>query len=119
MVMNITCKFEKSTYNTLASRGVMRKSLHTAAAAYSCVIHSIHWMLSFGYHYAKVGIHERTEAYTQCSFVSHSQCLNSCKYRSHNQLKLGSLKTVLNAENGKKARLDYVQKGSVLHLFIY
>ena len=33
MVMNISCKFEKSTYNTLASRGVTRKSLHTAAAA--------------------------------------------------------------------------------------
>ena len=29
MVMNISCKSEKSTYNTLASRGVMRKSLHT------------------------------------------------------------------------------------------
>ena len=41
MAMNISCKFEKSTYNTLASRGVTRKSLHTAAAAYSCVIHSI------------------------------------------------------------------------------
>ena len=41
MVMNISCKFEKSTYNTLASRGVMRKSLYTAAvAAYSCIIHS-------------------------------------------------------------------------------
>ena len=33
MVMNISCKFEKSTYNILASRGVMRKSLHAAAAA--------------------------------------------------------------------------------------
>ena len=50
MVMNISCKFEKSTYNTLASRGVMRKSLHTAvAAAYSCAIHSIQRMLSGGY----------------------------------------------------------------------
>ena len=53
MVMDISCKFEKSTYNTLASRGVTRKSLHTAvavvAAAYSCVSHSIHWMLSSGY----------------------------------------------------------------------
>ena len=51
MVMNISCKFEKSTYNTLASRGVTRKSLNTAAAAaaYSCVIHSIHRMLSGGY----------------------------------------------------------------------
>ena len=55
MDMNISCKFEKSTYNTLASRGVTRKSLHTAAAAaaaaYSCVIHSIHRMLSGGYKY--------------------------------------------------------------------
>ena len=51
MVMNISCKFEKSTYNTLASKGVKRKSLHTAAA-YSCVIHSIHWMLSGGYNYS-------------------------------------------------------------------
>ena len=53
MVMNISCKFEKSTYNTLASRGVMIKSLHTAAAAaaYSCVIHSIHQLLSGGYNY--------------------------------------------------------------------
>ena len=43
MDMNISCTFEKSTYNTLASRGVTRKSLHTAAAAaYSGVIHSIH-----------------------------------------------------------------------------
>ena len=50
MVMNISCKFDKSTYNTLASRGLTRKSLHTAAAAYSCVIHSIHRMLSGGYH---------------------------------------------------------------------
>ena len=49
LVMNISCKFEKSTYNTLASRGVTRKSLHTAAAAYSCIIHSIHRMLSGGY----------------------------------------------------------------------
>ena len=48
MVMNISCKFEKSTYNTLASGGVMRKSLHTVAA-YSCVINSIHQMLSGGY----------------------------------------------------------------------
>ena len=43
IVMNISSKFEKSTYNTLASRGVMRKSLHTVATvAYSCIIHSIH-----------------------------------------------------------------------------
>ena len=50
MVMTISCKFEKSTYNTLASRGATRKSLHTvAAAAYSCLIHSIHRMLSGGY----------------------------------------------------------------------
>ena len=50
MVMNISCKFEKYTYNTLASRGVTRKSLHTAAAAaYLYVIHSIHRMLSGGY----------------------------------------------------------------------
>ena len=53
MVMNISCNFEKSTYNTLASRGVTRKSLHTAAAAvavaYSSVIHSIHRMLSSRY----------------------------------------------------------------------
>ena len=42
MDMNISCKFEKSTYTTLASIGVTRKSLHIAAAAvYSCVIHSI------------------------------------------------------------------------------
>ena len=42
MVMNISCKFEKSTYNTLSSRGVARKSLHTAAeVAYSCVVTSI------------------------------------------------------------------------------
>ena len=47
MVMNVSCKFEKSTYNTLVSR-VMGKSLHIAAA-YLCVIHSIHWMLSGGY----------------------------------------------------------------------
>ena len=32
MVMNTSCKFEKPTYNTLASREVTRKSLHTAAA---------------------------------------------------------------------------------------
>ena len=39
MVMNISNKFEKSTYNTLASRGVTRKSLHTlAVVAYSCII---------------------------------------------------------------------------------
>ena len=31
MVINITRKFDKSTYNNLASRGVTRKSLHTAA----------------------------------------------------------------------------------------
>ena len=51
MVMNTSSKFEKSTYNTLASRGVARKSLNTAAAAavYSCVIHSIHQMLARGY----------------------------------------------------------------------
>ena len=36
-----------TTYNTLASRGVTRKSLHTAAA-YPCIIHSIHRMLSGG-----------------------------------------------------------------------
>ena len=51
MVMNISCKCEKCTYNTLASRGVT-KNLHTvaaAAAAYLCVIHSIHWMLYDGY----------------------------------------------------------------------
>ena len=41
MDMNISCKFEKSTYYSLASRGVTRKSLHTAVAAYSCVIYSI------------------------------------------------------------------------------
>ena len=51
MVMNISCKYEKSTYNTLASRGVTRKSLHTAAVAYSCVIHSIHRMLYGRYYY--------------------------------------------------------------------
>ena len=39
MDMNIFCKFEKSTYNTLAFRRVTRKSLHTAVAAYSWVIH--------------------------------------------------------------------------------
>ena len=39
MVMNLSCKFEKSTYNTLASREVKRKPLHTAAVTYSCVIH--------------------------------------------------------------------------------
>ena len=49
MVINISCKFEKSTYNTLASSGVMRKYLHTEAAAYLCIIHSIHWMLSSRY----------------------------------------------------------------------
>ena len=49
MVINISCKFENSTYTTLASRGVMRKSLYTAVAAYSCVNHSIHKMLSGGY----------------------------------------------------------------------
>ena len=48
MVMNIPCKFKKSSYNTLTSRGVTRKSLHTAATVYSCVIHSIHRMLSGG-----------------------------------------------------------------------
>ena len=52
MVLNISCISEKSTYNTLASRGVMRTSLHTAAAAaYSCVIHSIYWIASGGYNY--------------------------------------------------------------------
>ena len=35
-------------HNTLASRGVTRKSLHTATA-YSWIIHSIHRMLSGGY----------------------------------------------------------------------
>ena len=49
MVMNISCKFEKSTYNTLVSREVTRKSLRTAAAAYSCIIHSIHQIASGGY----------------------------------------------------------------------
>ena len=51
IMMNISCNFENSTYNTLASRGIMVKSLHTAveATAYSCVIHSIHWVLSSGY----------------------------------------------------------------------
>ena len=43
MVMIISCKFIIS-YNTLASSRVMRKSLYTAAvtaaAAYSCIIHS-------------------------------------------------------------------------------
>ena len=52
MVMNISCIYEKSTYNILASRWVLRKSLYTAAVAvYSGVIHSIHWMLSSGYNY--------------------------------------------------------------------
>ena len=53
MVMNISCKFEKSNYNTLTSRGETRKSLHTAtaAAAYSCLIHSIHWVIFGGYNY--------------------------------------------------------------------
>ena len=55
MDMNISCKFENSTYNTLASRGVMRKSLHSVAvAAYSCVIHSIHWIASGGYNHSAV-----------------------------------------------------------------
>ena len=54
MVMNISYKFQKSTYNTLASRGVLRKSLHTevaavAAEAYSCIIHSIYRIASGGY----------------------------------------------------------------------
>ena len=53
MDMNISCKFEKSTYNTLSSRGVTRKSLHTAAV-YPCVIHSIHRMLSGGYNNMRV-----------------------------------------------------------------
>ena len=54
MVLNMSCKFEKSTYSTLASRGVMRKSVHTAAVAaaaeaYSFVIHCIHRMPSGGH----------------------------------------------------------------------
>ena len=48
MVMNISCKFETSAYNTLASRGVTRISLHTTAVC-SCVIHSIHRIASGGY----------------------------------------------------------------------
>ena len=50
MVMNIPCKTEKFTYNTLASIGVMKTSpITVAAVVYSCVIHSIHRMLSRGY----------------------------------------------------------------------
>ena len=49
MIMNISCKYEKSTYNTLTSREVTRKSLHTEAVAYSFVINSIHRMLSGEY----------------------------------------------------------------------
>ena len=50
MVMNISCKIEKSTYYTLPSRGVTRKYLHTAVV-YSCVIHSVQRMLFGGYNY--------------------------------------------------------------------
>ena len=32
VMMNISCKFEDSTYNTLASRGLTGKSAHTVAA---------------------------------------------------------------------------------------
>ena len=50
-MMNISRKFENPTYNTLVSRGVTGKSLHTVAAVlgYSCLIHSIHWMPSVVY----------------------------------------------------------------------
>ena len=57
MDMNISCKFEKSTYNTLASRGVTIKSVHTAAAVYSCVIHSIQQMLFGGYNYIALSLY--------------------------------------------------------------
>ena len=35
MVMNISCKFEKSTYDTLASREVTREYLYTAVDGYN------------------------------------------------------------------------------------
>ena len=42
-LMNISCKFDNSTYNTLGSRGVMGKSLHTTAVmVYWCINHSNH-----------------------------------------------------------------------------
>ena len=49
-MMRINWKFENSTYNTLASTGVTRKSLHNVLA-YSCVIHSIHWIQIFAFWY--------------------------------------------------------------------
>ena len=74
MAMNISCKFEKSTYNTLASRGVTRKSLHTAAAAvaavYSCVIHSIHRIASGGYNKRQgLGCYQIRRIGNVCSLV--------------------------------------------------
>ena len=49
VLMNISCKFDSSTCYTFA-KGVTEKSMHTAAAAaYPCVIHSIHQMLSSEY----------------------------------------------------------------------
>ena len=48
VVMIIFCKFDKFTYNILGSRGATGISLCTAAV-YSCIIHSIHWMLPGGY----------------------------------------------------------------------
>ena len=51
VMMNISCKFEISVYNTFCSGGVTGKSLHTAAVEYPCinVSKSIHQMLSSGY----------------------------------------------------------------------
>ena len=51
MNTGISCKFEKFTYNTLASRRETRNTV----AAYSYVIHSIHRMLSSGYNKLRVG----------------------------------------------------------------
>ena len=45
--MNISCKFDNSTCNTLGYREVTEKSLHTTCGGiYSCINYSIHQMLS-------------------------------------------------------------------------
>ena len=57
--MNISCKFENSTYNTFPSRGVTGNLCSAGvvvAEAYPCKIHSIHRRLSGGYNNLEVNI---------------------------------------------------------------
>ena len=53
MVMNISCKFEKASYNIFFVRAVTVKSLYTVSAASRSEIHTIHRMLSGGYNNVK------------------------------------------------------------------